>query len=46
MNDTVLRFYEDLAEVYHLQFEDWDAAIGRQSKVIDKLLKLEGLGGE
>ncbi len=45
MNDTVLRFYEDLAEVYHLQFEDWDAAIGRQSKVIDKLLKLEGLGG-
>ena len=44
MSDTVLRFYEDLAEVYHLQFENWDAAIGRQAKVIDKLLKAEGLG--
>ena len=46
MSDTVLRFYEDLAEVYHLQFEDWSTAIERQSKVIDKLLKAEGLGPE
>ena len=44
MSDMVLRFYEDLAEVYHLQFEDWEGAIGRQAKVIDKLLKAEGLG--
>ena len=44
MNDRVLRFYEDLAEIYHLQFEDWDGAIERQAKVIHRLLEAEGLG--
>lgn len=44
MRDTVLQFYEELAEVYHLQYEDWEGAIRRQSEVIDKLLRAKGLG--
>ncbi len=44
MSETVLRFYEELAEVYHLQFEDWEGAIRRQAKVLDALLRAEGLG--
>jgi glycine/sarcosine N-methyltransferase len=32
-------FYDDLAEVYHLIFADWDASIARQSGVLDALLR-------
>ena len=32
------RFYEELAEHYHLIFEDWDASMRRQGETIAKLL--------
>ena len=32
MVTKTLDFYEDLAEYYHLLFEDWDKSIGRQDK--------------
>jgi len=35
MNDD---FYDDMAESYHLIFQDWDAAIQSQSDVIGRLL--------
>lgn len=38
MNEDVLRFYNDLAEQYHLLFDDWDAAIDRQAQVLNRLL--------
>lgn len=31
--DSVKRFYDDLADDYHLIFKDWDASIRRQSNV-------------
>jgi SAM-dependent methyltransferase len=31
-------FYDELADSFHLIFDDWDAAIVRQADVIDKLL--------
>ena len=41
MKDKVVGFYQPLAEVYHLIFEDWDASIARQARVIDRLLGAE-----
>jgi SAM-dependent methyltransferase len=41
MTDKVTDFYEPLAEVYHLIFEDWDVSIARQAKAIDQLLRIE-----
>ena len=38
MSDTVLGFYDPLAEHYHLIFEDWDASIERQASVLHALL--------
>lgn len=32
------RFYEELAEHYHLIFEDWDASMRRQGETIAKIL--------
>ena len=32
-------FYEDLADVYHLIYEDWGRAIERQAAVLDPLLR-------
>lgn len=44
--DTV-RFYDDLAEHYHLIFEDWDAAVIRQGDCLDRLLRtLAGPGSK
>jgi 2-polyprenyl-3-methyl-5-hydroxy-6-metoxy-1,4-benzoquinol methylase len=44
MAENVLDFYEELADYYHLIFEDWEISIARQSKVMDNLLTLQGLG--
>ena len=41
MTDNIVEFYEPLAEVYHLIFEDWDASIARQAGVVDQLLRAE-----
>jgi glycine/sarcosine N-methyltransferase len=38
MADTVLSFYDTLAAHYHLLFEDWNKAIDRQARVLQKLL--------
>ncbi len=36
--DKFLDFYENLAEHYHLIFDDWDRAIERQASVLNPLL--------
>jgi glycine/sarcosine N-methyltransferase len=41
MRDKIADFYEPLAEVYHLIFEDWNASIAKQGKAIDRLLGAE-----
>jgi SAM-dependent methyltransferase len=33
-----LRFYDDLAEVYHLVYADWEDSVRRQAEVLDGLL--------
>src|SRR3712207_1005254 len=38
MADSVTRFYDDLAEEYHLLFADWDASVRRQGAVLDRLI--------
>jgi SAM-dependent methyltransferase len=38
MKDAVVDFYEDLAEHYHLIFDDWDRAIARQASILNPLL--------
>jgi hypothetical protein len=32
------RFYDELADDYHLIFDDWDRSIGRQAAVLAGLL--------
>jgi ubiquinone/menaquinone biosynthesis C-methylase UbiE len=44
MAGKVLDFYEELADSYHLIFEDWESAIARQAKILDSLLSLHGTG--
>jgi SAM-dependent methyltransferase len=44
MNQQVNTFYEELAEYYHLIFEDWDSSIKRQAAVLNKLLTPEAAG--
>ena len=44
MNTEVERFYETLADFYHLIFEDWDSSIKRQAEVLNKLLIPEATG--
>ncbi|UWZ82013.1 class I SAM-dependent methyltransferase [Occallatibacter riparius] len=41
MREKIADFYEPLAAVYHLIFEDWDASIARQAKVVDRLIRNE-----
>jgi ubiquinone/menaquinone biosynthesis C-methylase UbiE len=37
-------FYDDLAESFHLIFDDWNAAIARQREVLAKLLPVPAAG--
>jgi SAM-dependent methyltransferase len=39
MAESIAGFYDELAASYHLIFEDWDAAIDRQARRIDSLLR-------
>jgi 2-polyprenyl-3-methyl-5-hydroxy-6-metoxy-1,4-benzoquinol methylase len=39
MDDSVLEFYEELANEYHLIYEDWDKSIQRQARVLDKIIQ-------
>ncbi|MBB5060814.1 SAM-dependent methyltransferase [Granulicella aggregans] len=36
---TITAFYDDLAEHYHLMFEDWDRSIVRQASILGPLLE-------
>lgn len=38
MSDSVINFYDQLAEDYHLIFEDWDASVRRQGKILDQII--------
>jgi glycine/sarcosine N-methyltransferase len=38
MANSVSRFYDGLADQYHLLFADWDAAVQRQGVVLDRLI--------
>jgi len=44
MAGQILSFYDDLAEYYHLIFENWDESIERQAKVLGSLLASQGCG--
>ncbi|SEN49961.1 bifunctional 2-polyprenyl-6-hydroxyphenol methylase/3-demethylubiquinol 3-O-methyltransferase UbiG [Paenibacillus sp. OV219] len=39
MNDSVLHFYDEIAEDYHLIFHDWNEAIARQGEILNRLIK-------
>ncbi|MFE8698756.1 class I SAM-dependent DNA methyltransferase [Cytobacillus sp. FJAT-53684] len=39
MKDSVLKFYDEFAEDYHLIFVDWNQAISRQGEVLDKVIQ-------
>jgi glycine/sarcosine N-methyltransferase len=41
MAGNIVDFYEDLADFYHLIFEDWDTAIERQAEILGHLLTVE-----
>lgn len=38
---SVARFYDDLADDYHLIYSDWDASIDRQGKALDAVIHLD-----
>ncbi len=38
MTQSVLDFYDDLAQHYHLIFDDWDKSMERQQRVLSSLL--------
>jgi SAM-dependent methyltransferase len=38
VNDSVARFYDGLADEYHLLFADWDASVRRQGEILDRLI--------
>ncbi|MGD0628463.1 MAG: methyltransferase domain-containing protein [Terracidiphilus sp.] len=44
MNEQVNGFYGELADFYHLIFEDWDSSIKRQAGVLKNLLISETTG--
>jgi glycine/sarcosine N-methyltransferase len=38
INETTRRFYDELADDYHLIYADWDASIARQAAALDALI--------
>jgi SAM-dependent methyltransferase len=38
MTEATRRFYDELADDYHLIYADWDASIARQAAVLDSLI--------
>ena len=45
MSGNVLDFYEELADYYHLIFDDWESAIERQARILGNLLASQGVRG-
>ncbi|MDR9857122.1 class I SAM-dependent methyltransferase [Paenibacillus sp. VCA1] len=39
MRESVIQFYDDLAENYHLIFQDWNKTILRQAEILSKLIR-------
>jgi SAM-dependent methyltransferase len=39
MGESVETFYDDLAESYHLMFENWDRSIARQAAILGPILE-------
>jgi len=39
VKESVMKFYDDLSEDYHLIYSNWDCAIERQSKILNRLIK-------
>ena len=39
MADSVPAFYDDMAPLYHLIFQDWDRAIDRQASMLDTIIR-------
>ena len=39
MAESVETFYDDLAESYHLMFENWNHTVARQAAIIGPLLE-------
>ena len=37
-DDSTIRFYDGLADEYHLLFADWDASVRRQGEILDRLI--------
>ena len=42
MPERILSCYEPFADHYHLIFDDWDQAIERQARILNKLLAAQG----
>lgn len=36
-------FYDQLAPIYHLNYEDWEASVQRQAAALDAVLRAEGV---
>lgn len=39
MKDSILHFYDELADDYHLLFVDWHEAIARQGELLNKIIQ-------
>ena len=39
MNDSARQFYDELAEAYHLIFEDWEQSILRQGRILSNIIQ-------
>ena len=39
MGESVEAFYDDLADSYHLMFENWDRSIARQAAILGPILE-------
>jgi glycine/sarcosine N-methyltransferase len=42
VSEQTRQFYDQLADDYHLIFADWRAAVRRQGKLLDQLIRAEG----
>jgi SAM-dependent methyltransferase len=41
MEDSVMRFYDRLADSYHLLFEDWQLSARKQGEILDRMIRNE-----
>jgi SAM-dependent methyltransferase len=41
LSDDTIRFYDDLAELYHLIYEDWPRSVEHQGRILTELIRWE-----